>query len=176
MTLNNGVFFILRFIFWRDHSMTTANLNKSKDLVIDTTTASKYIPRKSRICINRNPPFKTQIYFVKAHLSVNIVKQDLHTYFIITVFENFMKWSLKGCQLMLILGLLSVYFDAAVVFVTKSSLLYRLTLAILCDITSQNSLKYPLPSQIFLIFIPLGFQTTVYSKHLCRIFFVKYST
>ena len=63
----------------------------------------------------------------------------------------------RGFQLMLILGLLGVYFDAAVIFVTKSSLLLRLTLAILCDITSQNSPKYPLPRQPFLIFIPLGF-------------------
>ena len=36
-----------------------------------------------------------------------------------------------GFQLMLILGLLGMYFDAAVVFVMKSSLLFRLTVAIL---------------------------------------------
>ena len=35
---------------------------------------------------------------------------------------------------MLILGLLGMYFDAAVVFVTKSSLLFRLALAILCEL------------------------------------------
>ena len=34
---------------------------------------------------------------------------------------------------MLILGLLGMYFDAAVVFVTKSSLLFKLAEAILCD-------------------------------------------
>ena len=33
---------------------------------------------------------------------------------------------------MLILGLLGMYFDAAVVFVMKSSLLFRLAVAILC--------------------------------------------
>ena len=33
---------------------------------------------------------------------------------------------------MLILGLLGMYFDAAVVFVTKFSLLFRLAVAILC--------------------------------------------
>ena len=33
---------------------------------------------------------------------------------------------------MLILGLLGMYFDAAVVFVTNSSLLLRLVVAILC--------------------------------------------
>ena len=37
-------------------------------------------------------------------------------------------------QFMLILGLLGMYFDAAVVFVTKSSLLFRLAVAILCGI------------------------------------------
>ena len=34
-----------------------------------------------------------------------------------------------------ILGLLGVYFDAAVVFVTNSSLLFRFTVAIMWDIT-----------------------------------------
>ena len=38
----------------------------------------------------------------------------------------------RGFQLMLILGLLGMYFDAAVVFVTNSSLLFRLAVAILC--------------------------------------------
>ena len=33
---------------------------------------------------------------------------------------------------MLILGLLGMYFDAAVVFVTSQTLLFRLALAILC--------------------------------------------
>ena len=34
--------------------------------------------------------------------------------------------------MMQILGLLGMYFDAAVVFVTNSSLLFRLAMAILC--------------------------------------------
>ena len=34
---------------------------------------------------------------------------------------------------MLILGLLGMYFDAAVVFVTNSSILFRLAVAILCS-------------------------------------------
>ena len=36
---------------------------------------------------------------------------------------------------MLILGLLGMYFDAAVVFVTSQTLLFRLALAILCAVT-----------------------------------------
>ena len=40
-----------------------------------------------------------------------------------------------GFQFMLILGLLGMYFDAVVVFVTKSSLLFRLAVAILCYIS-----------------------------------------
>ena len=41
-----------------------------------------------------------------------------------------------GFQFMLILGLLGMYFDAAVVFVTKSSLFFKLAVAILWDKTS----------------------------------------
>ena len=39
-----------------------------------------------------------------------------------------------GFQLMLILGLLGMYFDAAVVFVTSQTLFLRLALAILCEL------------------------------------------
>ena len=42
---------------------------------------------------------------------------------------------------MLILGLLGMYFDAAVVFVTKSSLLFKLVVAILWGIRFQCKLK-----------------------------------
>ena len=34
------------------HSMARANLNKSKKVWNSTTTASKYIPKRPRICIN----------------------------------------------------------------------------------------------------------------------------
>ena len=34
------------------HSMARANLKKSVWLVTNTTTASKYIPKRTRICIN----------------------------------------------------------------------------------------------------------------------------
>ena len=43
-----------------------------------------------------------------------------------------------GFQFMLILGLLGMYFDAAVVFVMKSSLFFRLAVAILCIVFSKN--------------------------------------
>ena len=68
--------------------MARANLNKSEELVTNTIAASKYIPKRPRICINLNPPFQTQIYLAKVPLNVNIVKQDL---LYKTVFENFMK-------------------------------------------------------------------------------------
>ena len=42
-----------------------------------------------------------------------------------------------GFQLLLILGLLGMYFDVAMVFVTKSSLLFRLDVAILCCLCSN---------------------------------------
>ena len=38
---------------------------------------------------------------------------------------------------MLILGLLGMYFDAAVVFVTNSSLFFRLAVAILCELMGE---------------------------------------
>ena len=44
------------------HSMARLNLNKSVELVTNTTTASKYIPKRSRICINRNPLFQTSLH------------------------------------------------------------------------------------------------------------------
>ena len=43
------------------HSMAGANLNKSENLVTNTTAASKYI----RIWMNLNHPFQTKIYVVK---------------------------------------------------------------------------------------------------------------
>ena len=48
------------------HSMARANLNKSVWLVTNTTMASKYIYKRTRICINWNPPFRIQILFSKS--------------------------------------------------------------------------------------------------------------
>ena len=60
-------------------SWTLANLNKSVWLMTNTTTASKYvyIPKRTRIDINWNSPFQTQIYLVKVPLNVNIVKPQI---------------------------------------------------------------------------------------------------
>ena len=41
------------------HSMALTNLNKNEELVTNTTSASKYMPR---ICINGNPPFQTSLH------------------------------------------------------------------------------------------------------------------
>ena len=38
--------------------MALANLNKCKELVTNTNKASKYMPKRPRICINGNPPFR----------------------------------------------------------------------------------------------------------------------
>ena len=125
--------------------MARANLNKSVWLVINTTTASKYTPRRTRISIHWNPPFQTQIYLVKVPLSVNIVKQDLlhKKQFLKILWSEFWK---GGFQLMLILVLLGMYFDAVVVFVTSQTLLYRLALAILWCRFAQTALKPDLTS------------------------------
>ena len=48
---------------------------------------------------------------------------------------------------MLILGLLGMYFDAVVVFVTKSSLLFRLAVAILWD-APKILVKKDMPSSM----------------------------
>ena len=86
--------------------------------------------KRTRICINWNPHFQTQVYLAKVSLNVSIVKQNLlHK-------KQFLKilWievGKKGFQLMLILVLLGIYFDAVVVFVTSKTLSFRLALAIL---------------------------------------------
>ena len=49
-----------------DHSMAIAILNKSEDIVKNTTAASKCIPWTPRISINWNLPFQTQIYLVNS--------------------------------------------------------------------------------------------------------------
>ena len=96
----------------------------------------------SRICINWNPPFQTQIYLVKVPINVNIVKQDLHHK------KQFLKsevWK-GGFQLKLILGLLGMYFDAAVVFVTNSQIFLRLAVAIQwlpCILTIELHFQIP---------------------------------
>ena len=63
---------------------------------------------------------------------------------------------------MLILGLLGMYFDAAVVFVTNSSLLFRLAVAILCLVSSRdqiaNNSKFPIMN--------FEFSTTFLTKYL----------
>ena len=69
--------------------MARANLNKSKKVLNSTTTASKYIPKRPRICFNWNSLFQTKIFFVKVvkvPLNVNSAKQ---------VFEISMKWGIS---------------------------------------------------------------------------------
>ena len=44
------------------HSFARANLYKSKKVLTSTTTASKYIPKRPRICINWNPSFQTSLH------------------------------------------------------------------------------------------------------------------
>ena len=54
---------------------------------------------------------------------------------------------------MLILGLLGMYFDAAVVFVAKSSLLFRLAVAILCAPGRGGRVGYAHPLTNFQTFL-----------------------
>ena len=96
--------------------------------------------RRSGICITWNLPFQMQIYLIKVPLNVNIVKKQdlLHK----RVFENFMKWGLKGR----ILGLLGMYFDAVVVEVENYLLFFRLALAMLWDWNSRSVITLMLAS------------------------------
>ena len=109
---------VLLTLFIHEHSMARANLKKSKYFSTSTTTASKYIPKRPRIYINWNPPFQIQIILVNVPLNVNIVKQDLlnKKQFLEILWSEVWK---RGFQLMQILGLLGMYFDAVVVEVEK---------------------------------------------------------
>ena len=78
------------------NSMAKVNLNKSKFFLTSATTASKYILKRTRICINWN---------LKSHLSdPNLLSKSTskckhcETRFSLwkTVFENFMNLGLKG--------------------------------------------------------------------------------
>ena len=74
-----------KFLFFNEknqkdsHSMARANLNKSKKVLTSTTTASKYIPMRPRICINWNPPF--QISFHKIFKNYFLLSKSCFTMF-----------------------------------------------------------------------------------------------
>ena len=89
--------------------------------------------------INWNIPFQTQIYLVNVPLNVNIVKQNLlnKKQFLKNLWREVWK---GGFQLMQILGLLGMYFDAVVVEVEKFLLFFfKLALAILCSVHCTTS-------------------------------------
>ena len=105
--------------------MATANLNKSEEFVTNTTAASKYIPRRPKIFW-----IAPKIFFALQYIKKQI-KVVPWNFFFVPEKKNFslekttfeILWSevwKGGFQLMLILGLLGMYFDAAVVFVTNS--------------------------------------------------------
>ena len=109
----------------KTHSTARANLNKSKELATNTTAASKYMPKRPRICTNWNPPFQTQLYLVKVPLNVSIVKQDLlHRKQILKILWSEV-WKKRGFLIDADSGPLTV------VFVTNSLLLFRLAPAML---------------------------------------------
>jgi hypothetical protein len=80
-------------MFYGTISGARANLNKNEVFLTNTTAASKYIPKGPKLCMDWNPFFQTQIYLVKVHLNVNIVKQHLLCK---NSYETFIKWGLKG--------------------------------------------------------------------------------
>ena len=59
------------------HSMTRVNLNKSEEFVTNTTAVSKYIPKRSRICINPNSnsihkTFKNCFFITSQHSHLEV--------------------------------------------------------------------------------------------------------
>ena len=56
------------------HSMATANLKKGEEFVTNTTAASKYIPRRSRISINWNPTFQTSLHKISKEVFFRLTK------------------------------------------------------------------------------------------------------
>ena len=113
------------------HCMARANRNKSKLFLTSATIASKYTPQRPRICINWNPPFQTFIH--KIFKNCLLLSKSCFTMFPFrsTFTESTWVWK-GGFQLMQILGLLGMYFDAVVVEVKTFLLLFRLALTILC--------------------------------------------
>jgi hypothetical protein len=114
--------------------MARANLNKTEWLVTNTTAASKYIPKRPRICNNWNPPLGPHyIKFSKtASYEVNLTSQ--HSHLEVLLLSKF--WSEMG-------DFLGMYFDAAVVFVTSHLLLFRLASAILWLIEIEKPRTWP---------------------------------
>ena len=97
--------------------MAIANLNKSKKVLTFTTKGSNYIPKRPRICINWNPPFRH--HFIKFSKTVFLSSKSCLTMF-----------TFRG----IFTKLLGMYFDTVGVEVKAFLLLFRLALAILCDL------------------------------------------
>jgi hypothetical protein len=62
-----------------------------------------------------------------------------------------------GFQFMLILGLLGMYFDATLVFYTKSSLLFKLAVAILCLCWWSSTISFPIDISNIVQWLCIGF-------------------
>ena len=54
--------------------MATANLKKSLEFMTNTTAASKYIPRRSRISIDSNPTFQTSLQKISKEIFFRLTK------------------------------------------------------------------------------------------------------
>ena len=77
------------------HSMAIAILNKSEEIVKNTTAASKYIPRRPRISINWNPPFQTSLHKNSKEIFFRLIKfffQEQKFFFQETTFVHFFRY------------------------------------------------------------------------------------
>ena len=70
---------IYQFCVQWTHSMARANLNKSKKVLTNTTAASKYMPRRTRISINLNTPFQTSVHKIsRLWIIPHTLKSSVH--------------------------------------------------------------------------------------------------
>ena len=75
--------------------MARADLNKSKKVLVSTTIASKYIPKRLRICINWNPTFQTSL--PKILKNSFLLSKPCFTMFTIRgIFTTYVNLGLKG--------------------------------------------------------------------------------
>ena len=134
-------------IFFQLSPDTSNDLKTSKWFSTTINTTSKYIPKRLRICINWNIPFQTQIYLVNVLLNWTLWNK---IYFIKTVFENFIKWSLKG---MILIDAYSGPLGYLLLCCGSRSwemfpFFFRLALAILCFFFTKTNLNYTILAYI----------------------------
>ena len=103
----------------------------------NTTTASKCIPRRTRISINWNPPFQTSLHKIFKNCIYEVMSQCLHLEVLLLSKFGSERGDFNWCRFWA--SWLCTYFDDVVAEVKTFLLLFRLALAILWD--ERNRIK-----------------------------------